>query len=158
MDGWAEDAGEITEKHPRDRGNRSRWKLSVGVSVGKVSGKPAGSICVHIRIAAALSWNSIPKTPPSPCSLSLDRGPQFISQCLIYFSARRNITTGQTLLPPLPVQTFRGGPPWGTWPVHHSRGTSPIATSLRPRRSSRRRGTEWRAPAAPKGQAGSTPG
>lgn len=75
MDG--KDAEEITEKPMRDRGNRSRWKLSVGVNVGKVSGKPAGSICVHIRIPAAQSWNSI-LTTRSPCSLSLDLRPGFI--------------------------------------------------------------------------------
>lgn len=35
------EAEEITEKPLRDRGNRSRWKLSVGVSVEEVSGKEA---------------------------------------------------------------------------------------------------------------------
>lgn len=71
-------AEEITEKPLRERGNRSRWKLSIGVSVGKVSGKPAGSFCVHIRFPAAQLWNFILKTPRCPCSLSLDLRPGFI--------------------------------------------------------------------------------
>lgn len=78
-------AEEITEKPLRDRGN-SRWKLSVGVSVGKESEKPAGSICVPIRTPAAQSWNAILKTLRSPCSLSLHLRPPFILLFVISIS------------------------------------------------------------------------